>query len=55
MRESFKLYRALYDGVINLLDKFFDMPRADALTALELYKASMRQVGGPSPQAEACV
>lgn len=29
---------------INLLDKFFDMPRADALAALELYKASMRQV-----------
>lgn len=30
VRESFKLYRCIYDGIINLLDKFFEMEKVDA-------------------------
>lgn len=43
VRESFKLYRAVFDGIINLIDRFFDMQRVDALKALDIYKTSIRQ------------
>eukprot|EP00242_Pyramimonas_sp_CCMP2087_P008353 CAMPEP_0198211014 /NCGR_PEP_ID=MMETSP1445-20131203/22572_1 /TAXON_ID=36898 /ORGANISM="Pyramimonas sp., Strain CCMP2087" /LENGTH=294 /DNA_ID=CAMNT_0043885193 /DNA_START=126 /DNA_END=1006 /DNA_ORIENTATION=- len=43
VRESFKLYRSIYDGIINLLDKFFEMGREDAMKGLEVYKASQTQ------------
>eukprot|EP00899_Mesostigma_viride_P017511 jgi/Mesvir1/25761/Mv01938-RA.1 len=43
LKESFKLYRAINDGVINLVDKFFEMERADAMAALEIYKLAAKQ------------
>ncbi|KAK3267570.1 hypothetical protein CYMTET_23881, partial [Cymbomonas tetramitiformis] len=43
VRESFKLYRAVFDGIINLIDRFFDMQRVDAMKALDIYKTSTRQ------------
>jgi hypothetical protein len=44
LKESFKLYRAINDGIINLVDKFFEMQRVDALKALEIYKRAGVQV-----------
>ncbi|KAK1386818.1 hypothetical protein POM88_014996 [Heracleum sosnowskyi] len=36
--ESIKIYNAIIDGTVNLVDKFFEMNRQDALRALEIYK-----------------
>ncbi|KAK1366767.1 hypothetical protein POM88_042328 [Heracleum sosnowskyi] len=36
--ESIKIYNAITDGTVNLVDKFFEMNRQDALRALEIYK-----------------
>jgi hypothetical protein len=44
LKESFKLYRAINDGIINLVDKFFEMQRVDASKALEIYKRAGVQV-----------
>ena len=41
MKESFKLYKAVSEGVINLADIFFEMPYVDALRGLELYRESI--------------
>ncbi|XP_038700901.1 putative clathrin assembly protein At5g57200 [Tripterygium wilfordii] len=38
LKESFKIYCAINDGIINLVDMFFDMPRHDAVKALSIYK-----------------
>ncbi|KAF5742895.1 putative clathrin assembly protein [Tripterygium wilfordii] len=38
LKESFKIYCAINDGIINLVDMFFDMPRHDAVKALTIYK-----------------
>lgn len=38
LREVRSVYRTVSEGIINLTDKFFDMERADALRALEMYK-----------------
>ncbi|KAL9681615.1 hypothetical protein QQ045_013401 [Rhodiola kirilowii] len=35
LKESFKIYCSINDGIINLIDKFFDMPRHEAMQALE--------------------
>lgn len=43
LKESFKLYRAINDGIINLVDKFFEMQRHDAVKALEIYKRAGQQ------------
>ncbi|KAK7329745.1 hypothetical protein VNO77_23922 [Canavalia gladiata] len=43
LKESFKIYSALNDGIINLVDVFFDMPRYDAVKALHIYKRSGHQ------------
>ena len=40
VRESFKLYRAIYDGIINLLDKFFEMDREDAVKVYSSYSTN---------------
>ena len=37
LKEASKLYRLATDGIINLIDKFFDMNRVQALKALEVY------------------
>ncbi|KAI3432215.1 hypothetical protein D9Q98_003777 [Chlorella vulgaris] len=41
VKESFKLYKAVSEGVINLADAFFEMERHDAAQGLEYYKEGM--------------
>ncbi|KAL0552159.1 hypothetical protein IC582_011256 [Cucumis melo] len=43
LKESFKIYCAINDGIINLVDMFFDMPRHDAVKALNIYKRASNQ------------
>ncbi|CAD6335536.1 unnamed protein product [Miscanthus lutarioriparius] len=38
LKESFKVYCALNDGIINLVDLFFDMTKLDAIKALDIYR-----------------
>jgi len=38
LKESFKIYCALNDGIINLVDLFFDMTKLDAVKALDIYR-----------------
>ncbi len=37
-KESFQIYRAISEGIINLADCFFDMEYTDAQKGLEIYK-----------------
>ncbi|XP_027069895.1 putative clathrin assembly protein At5g57200 [Coffea arabica] len=43
LKESFKIYCAVNDGIINLVDLFFDMPKYDAVKALNIYKKAGQQ------------
>ncbi|KAL3534865.1 hypothetical protein ACH5RR_003326 [Cinchona calisaya] len=43
LKESFKIYCAINDGIINLVDMFFDMPKHDAIKALDIYKKAGKQ------------
>ncbi|XP_065850351.1 putative clathrin assembly protein At5g57200 [Euphorbia lathyris] len=43
LKESFKIYCAINDGIINLVDMFFDMSRHDAVKALNIYKRAGHQ------------
>ncbi|XP_052199876.1 putative clathrin assembly protein At5g57200 [Diospyros lotus] len=43
LKESFKIYCAINDGIINLVDLFFDMAKNDAVKALNIYKRAGRQ------------
>ncbi|KAM0833783.1 hypothetical protein ACQ4PT_064065 [Festuca glaucescens] len=43
LKESFKIYCAINDGIINLVDMFFDMPKYDAIKALAIYKRAGMQ------------
>ncbi|KAK7303931.1 hypothetical protein RJT34_14854 [Clitoria ternatea] len=43
LKESFKVYCALNDGIISLVDMFFDMSRHDAVKALNIYKRAGQQ------------
>ncbi|KAF0906146.1 hypothetical protein E2562_009136 [Oryza meyeriana var. granulata] len=43
LKESFKIYCAINDGIINLVDMFFDMPKYDAIKALSIYKRAGQQ------------
>ncbi|KAE8056704.1 hypothetical protein FH972_013450 [Carpinus fangiana] len=43
LKESFKVYCAINDGIINLVDMFFDMSRHDAVKALNIYKRAGQQ------------
>ncbi|XP_062223936.1 putative clathrin assembly protein At5g57200 [Phragmites australis] len=38
LKESFKIYCVINDGIINLVDMFFEMPKYDAIKALAVYK-----------------
>ncbi|XP_057868334.1 putative clathrin assembly protein At5g35200 isoform X1 [Cryptomeria japonica] len=53
-RESIKLYNAINDGTINLVDKFFEMQRNDALKALEIYRRAGKQTERLSEFYEVC-
>lgn len=54
LKESFKLYCAINDGIINLLDKFFEMQRHDAMKALDIYKRAAQQADKLSEFYEVC-
>ncbi|XP_072993695.1 putative clathrin assembly protein At2g01600 [Typha latifolia] len=54
LKESFKIYCAINDGIINLVDKFFEMPRHEAIKALEIYKRAGQQAGSLSNFYEVC-
>ncbi|OUZ99843.1 AP180 N-terminal homology (ANTH) domain [Macleaya cordata] len=41
--ESIKIYNAISDGTVNLVDKFFEMRRHDALRALDIYRRAGQQ------------
>nr|KAJ0197776.1 hypothetical protein LSAT_V11C700364760 [Lactuca sativa] len=43
VKESFKIYCAINDGIIHLVDMFFDMPKHDAIKALNIYKKAGKQ------------
>ncbi|KAJ0089827.1 hypothetical protein Patl1_13901 [Pistacia atlantica] len=52
--ESIKIYQAISDGTINLVDKFFEMQRQDALRALDIYKRAGQQAERLSEFYEIC-
>ncbi|KAK4264004.1 hypothetical protein QN277_029346 [Acacia crassicarpa] len=54
LKESFKIYCAINDGIINLIDKFFEMPRHEALTAFDVYKRAGQQAASLSDFYEVC-
>uniref|UniRef100_A0A453PYL8 ENTH domain-containing protein n=1 Tax=Aegilops tauschii subsp. strangulata TaxID=200361 RepID=A0A453PYL8_AEGTS len=41
--ESVRIQTAINDGILNLVDKFFDMHRDDAIRALDIYKKALKQ------------
>ena len=41
LTESFKVYKAISEGLINLADRFFEMDHLDAQQGLEAYKESL--------------
>ncbi|KAF9662967.1 hypothetical protein SADUNF_Sadunf18G0109200 [Salix dunnii] len=43
LKESFKIYCAINDGIINLVDMFFEMSKHDAVKALNTYKRAGQQ------------
>ncbi|GAB4840423.1 hypothetical protein Ancab_021190 [Ancistrocladus abbreviatus] len=54
LKESFKIYCAINDGIINLIDKFFEMPRHEAVKALEIYRRAGQQAGSLSDFYDVC-
>ncbi|XP_066306814.1 putative clathrin assembly protein At2g01600 [Miscanthus floridulus] len=54
LKESFKIYCAINDGIINLVDKFFEMPKHEALKALDIYRRAGQQAGNLSDFYESC-
>ncbi|GAA0139263.1 vesicle coat protein [Lithospermum erythrorhizon] len=43
LKESFKVYCAVNDGIINLVDMFFEMSKHDAIKALDVYRKAGQQ------------
>lgn len=41
LKESFRIYKAVSEGIINLADKFFEMEYLEAQKGLEIYKESI--------------
>ncbi|KAH0459274.1 hypothetical protein IEQ34_012088 [Dendrobium chrysotoxum] len=52
--ESTKIYNAINDGTINMVDKFFEMQRHDALKALDIYRRAGQQAERLSEFYEVC-
>ncbi|XVF48032.1 hypothetical protein PTKIN_Ptkin03bG0158000 [Pterospermum kingtungense] len=52
--ESVKIYQAISDGTVNLVDKFFEMQRPDAIRALDIYRRSGQQAEQLSEFYEVC-
>ncbi len=41
LKESFKIYKAISEGLINLADKFFEMDYLSAQKGIEIYKEAI--------------
>ncbi|XP_010536897.1 PREDICTED: putative clathrin assembly protein At5g57200 [Tarenaya hassleriana] len=54
LKESFKIYCAINDGIINLVDMFFEMSRHDAVKALNIYKRAGQQADNLAEFYEYC-
>ncbi|KAI0492492.1 hypothetical protein KFK09_026765 [Dendrobium nobile] len=54
IKESFKIYCAVNDGIINLVDMFFEMSKYDAIKALEVYKRAGKQAENLSDFYDLC-
>ncbi|KAL4589825.1 hypothetical protein LXL04_002735 [Taraxacum kok-saghyz] len=52
--ESMKVYKAINEGSLNLVDKFFEMQRHDALKALDIYRRTGQQAERLSEFYEIC-
>ncbi|CAN4113056.1 unnamed protein product [Withania somnifera] len=52
--ESIKIYNAISDGTVNLVDKFFEMQRNDALRSLDVYRRAGQQAEALSEFYEIC-
>ncbi|KAJ8562328.1 hypothetical protein K7X08_011619 [Anisodus acutangulus] len=52
--ESIKIYNAISDGTVNLVDKFFEMQRNDALRSLDIYRRAGQQAKVLSEFYEIC-
>ncbi|XP_002531947.2 putative clathrin assembly protein At5g35200 [Ricinus communis] len=52
--ESVKIYQAINDGTANLVDKFFEMQRPDAMRALDIYRRACQQAERLSEFYEIC-
>ncbi|XP_010241584.1 PREDICTED: putative clathrin assembly protein At5g35200 [Nelumbo nucifera] len=52
--ESIKIYNAITDGTVNLVDKFFEMQRHDAIKGLEIYRRAGQQAERLSEFYEIC-
>lgn len=52
--ESIKIYNAISDGTVNLVDKFFEMQRSDAMKALDIYRRAGQQAERLSEFYEVC-
>ncbi|XP_030464777.1 putative clathrin assembly protein At5g35200 [Syzygium oleosum] len=52
--ESMKIYQAISDGTVNLVDKFFEMQRHDAMRALDIYRRAGHQAERLSEFYEIC-
>ncbi|KAH7546319.1 putative clathrin assembly protein At5g35200 [Ziziphus jujuba] len=52
--ESVKIYQAISDGTVNLVDKFFEMQRHDAMKALDVYRRAGQQAERLSEFYEIC-
>lgn len=52
--ESTKVYTAISDGILNMIDKFFEMQRHDALKALDIYRRAGQQAERLSEFYEVC-
>ncbi|GAY48501.1 hypothetical protein CUMW_112130 [Citrus unshiu] len=52
--ESVKLYVSITDGILKLVDKYFEMPRHDAVRTLEIYRKSESQADSLTSLFEIC-
>nr|XP_019707819.1 putative clathrin assembly protein At5g35200 isoform X1 [Elaeis guineensis] len=52
--ESVKIYSAINEGILNMVDKFFEMPCLDAIRALEIYRKAGHQAERLSKFYEIC-
>ena len=46
IKESFKLYRSVNDGIVNMLDKFFEVDKMNAQHLFAIYKTSLAHTEG---------